>query len=153
MGVVDEGDPLVAGNGDHRGLAAGAGPPPVTAEEEGTGVARVVQGPQHPPVRQLYIPVNPDARIAAYKRRDRPGPLLAPTTPEPRTRHAACCVRRCASPADLQIVGSELHVRFKYALRLPVAAGPSPPCAPDLNSHRHRLPGTGLVLRYSIKNG
>ena len=52
MCVVDEGDPLVAGKGDHRRLAARGRPPAVTAEEEGAGVAWVVQGPQHPPVRQ-----------------------------------------------------------------------------------------------------
>lgn len=89
-------------------------------------------------------------RMATYNAESALARLLAPHYARADDEARSLLREAMRSPADLQIVGSELHVRIN-ALSAPRRTRAIAALCADLSSTDTVYPGTELVLRYSVK--
>ncbi|HVM14235.1 MAG TPA: helix-turn-helix domain-containing protein [Egibacteraceae bacterium] len=90
-------------------------------------------------------------RMATYNAETALARLLAPHYPRADDEARSLLREAMRSPADLQIVGNELHVRIN-PLSAPRRSRAVAALCEDLNSTDTAYPGTELVLRYSVKD-
>lgn len=90
-------------------------------------------------------------RLAAYNAESAVARLLAPHYARAEDEARTLLREVFASPADLQVVGGELHVRIA-PLSAPRRTRALAALCADLNATQTRYPGTDLILVYSSKN-
>lgn len=116
--------------------------------------ARVPLGELHPDavVHQGERKRIHDAvRMATYNAETALARLLWPHYPRAEDEARSLLREAMRSPADLQVVGDELHVRIN-PLSAPRRSRAIAALCADLNSTDTAYPGTELVLRYSVKD-
>lgn len=90
-------------------------------------------------------------RMATYNAETALARLLAPHYPRADDEARSLLREAMRSPADLQEVGDEFHVRVN-PLSAPRRSQAIAAVCADLNSTDTTYPGTELVLRYSVKD-
>ena len=95
--------------------------------------------------------IHDAVRMATYNAETALARLLAPHYPRADDEARSLLREAMRSPADLQIVGNELHVRIN-PLSAPRRSRAVAALCEDLNSNDSAYPGTELVLRYSVKD-
>ncbi|MEW6296075.1 MAG: putative transposase [Candidatus Diapherotrites archaeon] len=94
--------------------------------------------------------IHDAVRMATYNAESALGRLLAPHYARADDEARSLLREALRSPADLQVVGSELHVRLN-ALSAPRRTRAVAALCAELSSTDTVYPGTDLVLRYSVK--
>ncbi|MGI8806308.1 MAG: putative transposase [Acidimicrobiales bacterium] len=95
--------------------------------------------------------IHDATRMATYTTETAPARLLAPHYPRAEDKARSLLGEALRSPADLQIVDNELHVRVT-SLSAPRRTRAVAALCADLSSTDTVYPGTELILRYSIKD-
>lgn len=95
--------------------------------------------------------IHDAVRMATYNAETALARLLWPHYPRADDEARSLLREAMRSPADLQVVGAELHVRIN-ALSAPRRSRAIAALCADLNSTDTAYPGTRLVLRYSVKD-
>lgn len=90
-------------------------------------------------------------RMATYNAETALARLLTPHYPRADDEARSLLREAMRSPADLQVVGNELHVRIN-PLSAPRRSRAIAALCADLNSTNTAYPGTELVFRYSVKD-
>jgi hypothetical protein len=116
--------------------------------------ARVPLGDLHPDAAVHHGErkrIHDAIRMATYNAETAFARLLAPHYPRADDEARSLLREALHSPADLQIVGDELHVRINQ-LSAPRRTRAIAALCADLNTTDTAYPGTELTLRYSIKD-
>jgi len=95
--------------------------------------------------------IHDAVRMATYKAETALARLLGPHYPRADDEARSLLREAMRSPADLQIVGDELHVRIN-PLSAPRGSRAIAALCEDLNSTDTAYPGTERVFRYSVKD-
>lgn len=95
--------------------------------------------------------IHDAVRMATYNAETALARLLWPHYPRADDEARSLLREAMRSPADLQVVGNELHVRIN-PLSAPRRSRAIAALCADLNSTDTAYPGTELVLRYSVKD-